>query len=215
MILPLVMHRPANPYLIESLGFASSAAYHDARNRGRVAVPNLPSSHGEVSTSGRSFGGWIPDDIHFRYEFSFTTTSGGGPYVSTTVSTVEVMVDDVFMLRPDDLLSYPKRIFGEDTPLEWIALGTMRVTRVFGSGTNPWPPSNRRVALRARPSSIPTIDLAEAVPQDIALGDLFWGGTGIWNLKRLEWRQNQWLAVWASGNPVFEPAISSRVPLRV
>lgn len=214
MILPLVMHRPTNPYLVESLGYVSSGAYHDARNMGRVPVPDLPQYPGNVITSGFTFGGWLPDDIQFRYEFSKTSSIGSGANIFSTTYTVECMVDDVFVPRPDDVLSYPKQGFCEDTPLEWIALGTMRITRVDTSG-NAWPPSNRRVALRARPAETPTIDLSEAVPQDVALGDLIWGGTGIWNLKRLEWRQNQWQPVWASGSPVVQPAISSRVPLRV
>lgn len=208
MILPLVMHRPVNPYLVTALRFASSEAYHEGHLQLRdPMVASVPNYSG---TRGYAYGGWIPDDIHFHYEFSDTRTYGSGANTFSETWSVKVSVDDVFLPRPDDVILYPKRTFCEDSPAQWTALGSMTIEKINVGGGVSFPPRTRRVVLRANPQLSPVIDVYDAWPSFFE-----WGGPPNFQMDKLVWRQNKWELVWSGLSQLVEPAISSRPPLRI
>lgn len=207
MILPLVMHRPVNPYLVTGLGFASSEAYHNARVLVRDQMMGTVANYS--GARGYAYGGWIPDDIHFHFDYSNTRVFGGGENILTETWMLKVRVDDVFQPRPDDLLLYPQRTFCEDSPSQWAAIGTREIEKVSVGGGVSFPPTTSRVVLTAVPALVPTIDVRDAQP------GFTWGGPSFFGMKRLEWRQDRWQFIWEGSTPLVEPVISSRPPIRI
>ena len=202
MILPLVMHRPVNPYLVTGLGFASSEAYHNALNRGRVLIgqnTTLVPSPGYGVGTGLGYVGWIPDDIHFRMTSTRQILMGGGSFVGT--QTAEVIVDDVFMPHPDDAVIFPAGWNQcADSPQIWHAFGTLTITA--DDGTH----SETRAVFKAIPSAKPTIDVSG--------GQAAWGAGALFN--EIVWNGSQWQPVWRRPNTTgVEPTISSRPPIRI
>lgn len=200
MILPRVIHRPANPCLVLTLGFLSSDAYHDGNN---IARPLL-----------QTYQGYLPDNINFTMSFSRPGFSG------TTID-VTIEVNTEFVPRPADADLYPLGWAGcPDSPKQWIAEGT--VTReyvAFGAGH---PPGGDPVTetgpvyFVATPSSwspgFPFYGNASfVIDYGLAQGD-----TSINTPTSCVWNGTSWQPLYSRTPPAaVVPIISSRPPLRL